>query len=279
VRPAGLAELLDRYEGVLLDAYGVLVDKAGPLPGAVELIRHLNTTALPYFVLTNSASRLPARMATQFQAQGLAIPAERIITSGTLLPALFRERGLIGRPCIVMGPADARAYVEAAGGRWVEPGPEIDAEVIVIADQAGFPLLEWLNDSLSLLLRRLDAGQPVDIILCNPDLIYPRAPGLYGFTAGALAALFEATLDQRYGPSTVPILRLGKPHPPIFHEAVRRAGTREVLMIGDQLATDILGAERFGIDSALVVSGLARRDQPLPDGAPGATHLLASLNL
>jgi ribonucleotide monophosphatase NagD (HAD superfamily) len=51
--------LLERYELILLDAYGVLLDKRGALPGARELISRLNSEQRPYYLLTNSASRLP----------------------------------------------------------------------------------------------------------------------------------------------------------------------------------------------------------------------------
>jgi ribonucleotide monophosphatase NagD (HAD superfamily) len=184
----------------------------------------------------------------------------------------------VGKICIVLGPAQSREYVEAAGGICIAPQPQADAQVVVIADQAGFPLLEWLNDTLSVILRRLDGGQPIELILCNPDLIYPRAPGLYGLTAGALAALIETVLMERYGAAGAPgFTRLGKPHPALFAEAERRAGSHRLLMIGDQLATDILGANRYGIDSMLVGSGLARLDDPHDPDGPRPTYTLRSL--
>ena len=80
----GIEALLDGYAVVLLDAYGVLVDKLGPLPGSIDLIKRLNSSGKPYFILTNSAIRLPATMAGDFRVQGLFIPAERIISSGVL---------------------------------------------------------------------------------------------------------------------------------------------------------------------------------------------------
>lgn len=55
-------------------------------------------------------------------------------------------------------------------------------------------------------------------------------------------------------PAPISVERL---HAPIFEEAVRRIGSRRVAMVGDQLATDILGARRCGIDAVLVGTGLA----------------------
>ncbi len=56
--------------------------------------------------------------------------------------------------------------------------------------------------------------------------------------------------------------KLGKPYSPIFAAAVQRAGTENVIMIGDQLETDILGANNESIDSAVVTTGINRRSSP-----------------
>lgn len=270
--------LLDAYEVLLLDAYGVLVDRSGPLPGAAALIDRLNTAAKPYYILTNSASRLPEAMAAEFQGLGLPIPAARIITSGLLLAPYFAEHDLAGRRCVVLGPEDSRRYVERAGGRVVALSPTAAAEVLVVADQKGFPMLDGMDQALSLILRRLDAAQPMHLILCNPDLIYPVAPGQYGFTAGGLALMIEGVLHERYPELRLGFARLGKPHGPIFAEAARRSGARRMVMIGDQLATDILGANRYGIDSALLAGGLARSGVA-SSGEAIPTYLLPSLTL
>ncbi len=246
--------LIDQYPVLLFDAYGVLVDKTGALAGARELITHLNVSAKPYYVLTNSASRLPADMATGFRAFGLEIRAERIITSGMLLESYFFAHALVGKECVVLGTEQSREYIMLAGGKPVPAGE--DAEVVVIADQAGFPFVETVDAALSGILRRLDAGRNVHLLLCNPDLVYPFSPGRYGITAGSVAAMVEAVLHERYPDRNLAFVRLGKPYSPIFEEAVRRAGPGQMILFGDQLQTDILGARRFGIDSALVLAGL-----------------------
>lgn len=267
--------LLENYSVLLFDAYGVLLDKAGALPGARELIAHLNTSEKCYYVLTNSASRLPGHMAAGLKQFGLAIPAERIITSGQLLGRYFQAHALAGKSCVVLGTEQSLAYVKLAGGKPVSA--EEEAEVVVIADQAGFPFIETVDAALSGILRRLDAGQSVHLLLCNPDLIYPFSPGRYGVTAGSVAAMMEAVLRERYPDKDIAFVRLGKPYSPIFEEAARRAGTRHMLLFGDQLHTDILGARRFGIDSALVLSGVTQgcsREWP-EDMRP--TYVLESL--
>lgn len=243
-------DLIDRYDAILLDAYGVLVDLSGALPGAAAWIDELNRRGKPYWLASNTAARLPESAARRYQGFGLAIPAERILSSGMLLRPCFARLGLVGRRIRVLGPVDSERYAELAGGRLAAPGDDFDA--LVVADQAGFPLLETVDEVLSALFDKFDAGQAVPMILPNPDLVYPTGRGC-GITSGALAAMLETALRQRYPERPgLEFIRLGKPWPGLFEEAVRLAGSRNVVMVGDQLDTDILGAARFGIDSALV---------------------------
>jgi HAD superfamily hydrolase (TIGR01450 family) len=258
--------LLQAYDILLLDAYGVLLDRTGPLPGATEFIRRLEAEARPYLVLSNSASRLPETMASDLAALGLPVPAGRLLTSGMLLAGWMESRGLAGSRCAVLGPEDAHAYVARAGGRPLSPehtGDGPDAEVIVVADQKGFECLDGVNAALSLAVRRLDAGRDLHLVLCNPDLIYPVAPGRFGVTAGGLAAMLEAALQERYPERMLRFERLGKPWPAMYEAARQRAGAGRMVMIGDQPATDIRGANGIGIDSVLVGTGLARADARL----------------
>ncbi len=113
--------IISRYAVLLLDAFGVLVDGAGALPGAVGLIQQLNQSGKAYYILTNDASQLPATRAKRLQAYGLAVEADRIITSGLLLKPYFAMRGLAGTRCAVLGTADSVRYVEASGGRIMPP--------------------------------------------------------------------------------------------------------------------------------------------------------------
>lgn len=275
-----MVSLIEGYPCLLLDAYGVLLDKSGPLPGAAALIRYLNALGKPYYVLSNSASTLPEHMAATLAEMGLPIPEQRLITAGMVLVPYFRRHGLVGGRCLALGTQDSLTYVLRAGGTVVSPDVSASADAVIIADQAGFPLLEVLDDTLSVMLRQFDRRESIHLVLCNPDLIYPRSLGRFGFTAGGLAAMLEAVLRERYPEESYGFVRLGKPFKALFEEAVARAGTRDVVMIGDQLATDVLGANQFGIDSALINTGLAMMSHTLSrQRACLPRYLLPSLHL
>lgn len=271
--------LTDRYSAILLDAYGVLVHASGPLPGARALLDRLNTRGQPWFVVTNDASKLPSTAEARFIERGLDIPQARIVSSGGLIGRWFAERDFKAPAprCVVLGPDDTRAFVERAGGVCVPPTTEAHVDVVVIGDDHGFAFSPTMDALVTLLFAQLDRGQPPALLLPNPDLIYPSGPNSYGVTAGSLGLMIEAVLARRYpdlDPEVRTFTRLGKPFAPIFNEALRRSGTRDMVLIGDQLATDVLGAARFGIASALVGTGVERLDIAKRAGHAAPTWIL-----
>ena len=256
-----LDDLIDRYNVILFDAYGVLAGSKSVVPGAVEAIDRLNELGKPYYVLTNDASALPETTAARYSRMGLYIDADRIITSGSLLPRHFQESGLTGSRCVVLGTDDSARYVEAARGCMVSCVQEFDT--LVLGDQSWPKFLETANRVLTALFNKIDKGQGVNLVLPNPDLIYPDGNG-FGFASGTAAMMFESALALRYpGRSDLRFTRLGKPHAAMFEEALRRSGTMDMVMIGDTPETDIRGANDFGIASALVETGTAAVDVSL----------------
>ncbi len=247
--------LIERYDALLFDAYGVLLHRDGPLPGACHLLERLHQLGKPYFVVTNSAARLPEHAAARYQQFGFPLEAHQIITAGSLIAPHFIAAGLVEKRCAVLGPEDSVRFVEQAGG---VPVPATESfDVLVIGDQVGFPFLDHMDAALTHLIQRFDANQPIAMVLPNPDLIFPK-PGGFGLTCGSMAKVIETVLQQRYpGRDDIRFTVLGKPMPALFEEAARRAGTLNLVMIGDQIETDIRGAHAFGIDSALVTGGVA----------------------
>ncbi len=273
-----IEKLIEQYPVLLLDAYGVLVHAAGAFPGASRLITAFNRTGKAYYIVTNDASKLPATSSRLFQNYGLDIPPDRIITSGSLLTDYFDRNQLKDAPCAVLGPEDSARYVELAGGKVV--APEEPFEVLVIGDESGYPFLETVDTVLSGLFKKFDDGANVHLVLPNPDLIYPKADQGFGIASGSIALILEAALQRRYpARPELKFERLGKPHAAIFKEALERSGTRDMVMIGDQLETDIRGAIDFGLDAVLVGTGIANMKLNDVDKSLQPTYYLDNLNL
>jgi HAD superfamily hydrolase (TIGR01450 family) len=272
-RAATISELLASYDGVLLDAYGVLVDGRGALPGARELIDALNGRGIPYAIVTNDASRSQATYERRFAGLGLAIPGDRVVSAGSLLPGYFRAKGLAGARTCVLGTADSIAFVVEGGGVPVDVVAGMEVDAVAVCDDSGTPFLEGIELAVSALVRAVEAGRTPAFVLPNPDLVYPKGPGELGFTAGAMALLIETALARRFPGHQVELDRLGKPMPHIFREAQQQLGVSRVVMIGDQLETDVVGALAAGIDVALL-AGVSRW---VPHATLTPTYLLDRL--
>lgn len=267
--------LIERYEVLLIDAYGVLNDARGALPGATELVAHLRERDARFLIATNDASRLPATVAARLRGFGIAVDDDQVLTSGALLAPWIHERDLAGGTFLVLGTDDSRRYVTDAGGQLAPPDPAGRYDAIVVADDEGYDFLPGVEAALSAAIALIEAGNPPELALPNPDLIYPRGGGAFGFTSGAVALLIEAGLERRLGARAPRFDRLGKPNRPFFAEARRRAGTDSLVMIGDQIETDIVGARRAGFDAALLTTGISRWTGEVGPLAP--TYLLDSI--
>jgi HAD superfamily hydrolase (TIGR01450 family) len=273
--PVGIASLLDRHAGVLLDAYGVLVDAKGALPAAAPLIAELERRALPWAVVTNDASRSPATYEQRFAKLGLPIAAHRVVTSGGLLPGYFRDRGLAGARTCVLGTDDSRQFVREGGGIVVELAPGMAIDALAVCDDDGFPFQHGVELALSAMIHAVEAGRRPVMLLPNPDLCYPKGDGEVGITAGAMALVIETALARRFPKAGLAFVHLGKPEPHLFLEAARRLGLAadQLVMIGDTIETDIAGARAAGMASALV-AGISRFDA---DSHIAPTYLLATI--
>ncbi len=266
--------LIEGYSVLLFDAYGVLVSADGALPDAAVLIRRLNRINKPYYVLTNDASMLTETLAHRYKSFGLDVSLERIITAGSLLSGYFAERGMQGARCVSIGASDSAEYVRRAGGVVVRPQDAFDA--LVVCHQPYDDFLEIVDTAMSTLFRQIEDGSDPLLVLPNPDMIYPKSSG-FGITSGSIALMLETVLHQRYPTRTdLRFQRLGKPNTALFQEAHRRSATNDMVMLGDTLATDIRGANSFGIHSALVTSGNTPADA-VAHAADAPTYILRTL--
>lgn len=270
-----LDHLFDAYDGFLFDAYGVLYDGKGLIDPCAEAWRSLRKAGKKTWILTNGSSRTLEDSAGMYRKLGLPIEPSDIINSASLLAPFFVEKNLRGCRTAVLGTKGSAQYVLEAGGILVDPLQSDDYSVLVVANQTDYPLLDSLEEVLSAVITRVEKNLPIDLILTNPDLIYPHATRRFGITAGSIALLLEAALAARLGPDAPKFEKLGKPFPRIFEEAMRRAGSKKLLMVGDQLETDIRGAEGVGIDSILVGTGMIRTEHwQKAESDPTPTYIL-----
>ena len=255
--------IFDHYDAVFFDAYGVLVDGIDALPNAEQLVNIMNASAMNYFIVTNDASKSIESLSNKFQSQGMRIPVERIVNSGSLISGYYRDEDLVGRPTLVLGTKDSRTYVSGSCAKILSLDSNSEPDVILFTHSSPYDWESTLKHLLNLVSKRFKQKTPVRMVLPNTDFIYQDGKADFGMGAAAFVETLEEALMRLHGKHEVlRAAKLGKPHPPIFTEAIRRAGSNNAIMIGDQLETDILGANNLGLDSAVVTTGINKRSNP-----------------
>lgn len=239
--------LADRYRAVLLDLDGVLYRGDRPVPGAADVVAELRRTGTRVVFLTNNSARTAEQVAAKLRGHGIEAAAVEVVTSARPAARLVAGDGA-SPTAYVIGREGVRAALVEAGVEVLDGAPErADAVVIGWDGDVGYDQLRVA----SVLVRR-----GARLVATNDDASYPAPGGELWPGAGAILAAVETASGAS---ATV----VGKPHRPLFDEALDLAGTREAVMVGDRLETDVVGATRVGIDAVLVLSGASTRSDLL----------------
>lgn len=246
--------VIQNYQVIFFDAYGVIKNYKGLIPGIEKTFDYLIEQKKEYFIITNDASRSPEQLATSFNKLGLmTVKPDHIISSGMLAKEyldLKVKDGIVA----YLGTENSAHYIESSGLRTL-PVNAIDEKnwhevnALVLLDDEGFDWYTDINKAVNLLRQRT-----IPAIVANTDNIYPVAKNDVSIAIGGIATMIESIVGKRF-------IRFGKPDSQIFifaYEHVRSfkpVTKSEILMIGDTLHTDIIGANKFGLDTMLVLTG------------------------
>ena len=250
---AGLSTVVGRYDGMILDLWGVIHDGERPYPGVVECLDRLTAAGKRLCLLSNAPRRTGGVIA---KLAGMGIGPERyrhVMTSGEATYEALRDRNdpwhaALGTRLYHMGPErDVDVY---DGLPYAVAGRPEEADFVLNTGIVDFD--EGLDDYAPALQACRDRGLPM--VCANPDLVVMVGERLV-ICAGTLAARYEAMGGT--------VFHHGKPHAPVYHRCLALMGItnkRRILAVGDSLRTDVAGANAAGIDSALVTGGIHREE-------------------
>jgi len=232
---------LDGYDAVLLDLDGTVLRGAEAVPEAPAVVNEVRQAGRAVQFITNNASRAPEDIARHLTELGVPTAPQEVVTSAQAAVALLMTQLSAGGTVLVVGTEALVAAVRSAGFGPVATASERPAAVV----QGHSPETGWAQLAEACLAIRSGAMW----IACNVDLTLPTERGLLPGN-GAMVAALRAATDR--GPTVA-----GKPARPLLDTAVDRIGARRPLVVGDRLDTDIAGARAVGLDSLLVLSGVA----------------------
>ncbi|MBV9862874.1 MAG: TIGR01459 family HAD-type hydrolase [Alphaproteobacteria bacterium] len=253
----GLEELVPRYDGFIVDLWGVIHDGVAPFPGALECLRSLKEAGKQIVLLSN-APRRAEDVIRRIAAIGVPRAAyDDVMSSGEEawqhLSKLGRGRDgdsedpfydALGRACLHIGSDRDMEIREGLDLDFVESPAA--ADFILNTGPAGW---EDTIEDYDPILRHA-VGRDLPMVCANPDLVVMHG-GRPALCAGALAQHYE-TIGGR-------VRWHGKPHRSVYDSCLDRlevASTSRILTVGDSLRTDIAGAAAAGLDSLLIAGGI-----------------------
>jgi len=264
-RSAKTVTPLDGVDLVLADLDGVVYKGPDAIPHAVDSL-NLAAETVRVGYITNNASRTDASVAGHLTDLGLHVQPADVVTSPQAAVRLLAQHVPAGATILVIG-GDGLVDEVQKGGFAVTRSADDDPAAVI---QGFAPEVGWtqLAEAAFALQGRSDEERPW--VATNTDWTIPVARGIAPGNGTLVSAVHTAA-------GRLPIVA-GKPEVAIFEEAVTRFGASKALFIGDRLDTDILGANRAGIDSVLVLTGVDRAKQLIAaDANSRPTYILGDL--
>ena len=268
---SGLSAIADRYDAVLCDVWGVLHNGREAFPVPCDALSRFGAARGPVVLISNAPR--PA-VAVHDQLRGLGVPPAAwsgFVTSGDATRALLAARA--PGPVFALGPERDRPLYDGLGLAFAPLGEAaficctglFDDEAETAADYRAV-----LTDA---------AGRDLEFICANPDLVVHRGEQLIP-CAGAIADLY-AQLGGK-------VLMAGKPFAATYDLALaeidrlagRTVDKARVLAIGDGVGTDVLGANRQGLDCLFITGGIhggQAADQVLAQAGAHAAYAMPGL--
>jgi HAD superfamily hydrolase (TIGR01450 family) len=257
---------LEGVDVLLADLDGVVYRGDDAIPYAVDSLNRAQQT-LRVGYLTNNASRTDATVARHLTDLGLSVAPEDVVTSPQAAVKLLADLVPPASRILVVGGDGLVTEVERAGFVVVRSAEEAPAAVI----QGFAPHVAWTDlAEAAYALHSPEGHAGIPWVATNTDWTIPQARGTAPGNGTLVSAVHTAV-------GRLPVVA-GKPERAIFDAASARFGASNALFLGDRLDTDIVGANRAGMSSALVLTGIDGPKQVLaadPDSRP--RYLLADL--
>lgn len=253
-----MAKIWGHYDTLLADLDGVVYEGGRAIAGAPEAISRLKASGVSIGYVTNNSSRTPEAIAAQLAGFGVTSLPDEIIGSGRTGVELLATLIEPGSKVLVVGGEGLRKRVLEGGFALALDSSDEPAAVI----QGFAPDVSWSHLAEAAFAIQKGAKW----VATNSDWTLPQEKGLAPGN-GTLVSAVHTAVGQ------LPIVA-GKPEPAIFETAIKHFGAKSPLFVGDRIDTDITGANRAGMASALVLTGVSTRKEVLGVAAEGRPRFI-----
>lgn len=252
---SGGAFCLERFDAILLDMDGTLYHADRALPGAASLLGWLEESGRPFCCLTNNSANTASELCDRLSRVGANVTSSHIYTAADAMARILKQRDEPARVFNFAGRSlPIEAQREGVSVQWVESLDE-PCDVVTVGTYAREYRQDVDWDRAVLALGHLRAG--ASLLAGSADRAFPIEGGHLEFGTGAWATMliYAANLSEDR------ITFAGKPEPVFLQTLCQKLDVEpsRCLLVGDNLESDILGATRLNMPSALVLTGVSRQ--------------------
>jgi len=236
----GLGQVQSKYDAFFIDLWGVVHNGLQLYSGAIQVLENLKKLN-KRFVLISNAPR-PSKSVEKYllNLNMDKVFAKQVFTSGEAALQTLKKN-IYGKKFYHLGPKRDKDLINEF------------KKNITSLDKCDFILCTGLFEdeekSLDYYKHLLEKHKNLKMICTNPDLIVHRGSNRE-YCAGSVAAVFEKLGGD--------VVYFGKPYKEIYNFCVKK--NEQVLAIGDNIRTDILGANFMKFDSLLITNGVHKNE-------------------
>jgi len=262
-----------RVRLVIFDLDGVIYRGSQPVQGAVELVAWLHERRVAVRFATNNSMIARAGYVERLGAMGIQTTVDEIVTSSSATVQHLRHHAPHVRRVLAIGAEGMREELAEAGLTVDMAGDVIPASPGAPLDQRYDAVIVGLDPGfdygrLAAAMSAVSAGAA--LVATNADARYPTPAGFLPGAGSIVAALAAAT-------GVTPEV-IGKPEPAMFRAILETSGVPpgEAVVIGDNPASDVIGARRAGCAAILVLTGVADAGAVAALDAEAVPHAVAA---
>ena len=245
----------NRYKSYMFDIDGTLLLGNSPVPGAAKFLEVLRNDKVPFFFLTNNSTNTHEEIVARLDKVGVYATPDEIVSCSDPVPEYFKKVNTSGKAWkyFLIG-----RQVEVPGVITYESDPAKIMECDGVIHNGG--KYDWLT-IMTAIVNFFIKFPEKPFLVSNPDILNPVKDGFSICSNGQMELIIRLLRERGIEKQRI---HFGKPYEPIYREAISRLGEGNEpekchLAVGDWLNSDICGANRAGLGSCLVLTGLSSR--------------------
>ena len=238
----GLQSIADHYDLFYIDLWGVIHNGIKLHEKAITVLKELSKKNKSFVLLTN-APRPNETVKNFLEKMGMDKDLrDHVFTSGEAALSYLKKNFLFKKFYHIGPPKDFDLFIDFKNMK----SQEIEKSEYIICTG----LFDEHDQDLKYYKNIFNNSLKKKMICTNPDLIVDRG-NTRELCAGSVAMVFEKMGGE--------VVYFGKPYPEVYNQSIDNKN-KKILSIGDNLNTDIKGANLLNYDSLIISNGIHKHE-------------------